>query len=225
VNDKFNIFSTNKCILLVYNIGASGKFISNCLGFNKNFHIQSNGYFSKPIDQINWLLKTLSAYKEKNLHFWNDMDLGDNQFFKTKNLLPEDKVNSELIELHKSFILKSKTLEKCLENNKFFFRVCHTEKDLDFYKKIWPNSKIIVLTNQNEYIKNYRKNFEIQIKEEFFNFESYNNFCTINCLKLITWNSFYQEYQKLLNFFDCELENINLLRNFYDLYSNITWQK
>lgn len=232
VNEK-NIFETDKCILIVFKSGASGKFLSNCLGFNHNFHIQSKFYFKKNNQQIDWLIKNLNEFKlkfnceedyQKN---WQDLNLGDQEFYNVINFEFNNNIQLEEIKIkQKKEFIKSHMLHECVKNNKFFFKVCHDEHVFLFYKQIWKNAKIIIFKNQKQYIQNIRKYQEnLDYIQEFDNLLYEKNSITFDCMCFHKWDLFLEEYTKILNFLNCNIENTEKLKNFYDIYSEIMWKK
>lgn len=140
-------FNCDNLIIILYPMGAGGKFLANCLGLSsdvvlmdeKYLDMQLNGNLDidKKISLISEKIKTTSNYK------WEEFKLDSTSFLGS---LPEkiDFAPKEYIEE----LRKNKILIKLTgEHKKYFFILPHHYPTFLKQKKIWPNSKSIIFKN------------------------------------------------------------------------------
>jgi hypothetical protein len=219
------IFFTDKCILLIYPTGASGKLLSNCLTMNNNFiyqHIEAKIY-DNPRKRFDNLMCRIEKTKKLPKEEWDDLELGDIQFFGIQNF--SEAYNS--IETHRNDLISTEYhysfIKQTIKENKHFFRVCHNLDTYNFYKQMWPNSKKIFFCNALEWIllrdsggsNFYEKEYFIKqdrITEEYYKFD---------CLSYRSQEKFLIEYKNLLHNFKVEVTNLDLVAQLYKEYMNI----
>lgn len=155
-------------ILIIHQSGAGGKTIGNLLAMGDNavfmhnlcVKLQQQNRFSIT-DKLNFLLDRLEKSKtDKN---WNDLNMGESFFLTPEFESPIQKDYSD-----KFFYEEVKWL---IESKTYFFLSAHNLQEIKVTLKMWPNAKIIILTNSYEFIVNKRKNYTFTLQNEWDSFK------------------------------------------------------
>lgn len=153
-------FNSNKLIILWYPAYASGKFIMGCLSLSKHctpMHIDACNYLlDNPDDyeyRLSTVLKTLPI--KDQMKNWLDYEFNSEIFYDTSGPF---NVESSVFERMHSGKLNDfgidKRIEKSINQHMSFFAesrgndICSLNK----YLSIWPNAKIILLTNFEKFL-------------------------------------------------------------------------
>ena len=159
-------FSKATPILVIHQSGAGGKTITNLLGLSDDcvfqhhiaIQLQKNKLFSVN-EKIKFLLDRLEKSKsEKN---WSDLNMGE-PFFLYPNFespLTKDYSRENFYE----------EMRWVIDSKKYFFLSAHNLQEVKITLKIWPNCKIIFLTNSYDFIVNKRKNYKFTLQNEWNN--------------------------------------------------------
>jgi YHS domain-containing protein len=150
---------------------------------------------------------------------WNDFGTGDSEFF---NLAPRPNYSKSIKNIdpieHKKQIEQSHFYIKWY--NKYFFCTSHNIEQHQFNLKVWNNPIVIQCINcenwivaRNNKIENIRWNAIDKI-----NIPKYN--VTFDVNSLFTEKTFLDEYTKLMSYFNLEIKNLNLVKEFYSLYKD-----
>jgi len=151
-------FNTDNLVIVYYPRGAGGKFLINCLGLSHTSLFQDAILAEKQIDGIfnledkmQYLIDQFSKITPDS--GWNDLNLGCIQLTKIspENLLL---LPTKLI---KKYNLFDPRFKKISDSNFKFFMVAHYPLQLEKYLDIWPNAKIIIFKNNEDFI-NFRNN-------------------------------------------------------------------
>lgn len=157
-------FSNANPILVIHQSGAGGKTISNLLGLGNNavlqdvvaVKLQQKGNFS-PEKKVEFLLDRLQQSKNKKR--WSDLDMGE-KFFLYPNFLSPPLKDYRKEEFYEE-------MNWVIESNKYFFLSAHNLQEVKMTLKIWPNCKIIFLSNSYNFIVNKRKNYSFTLQNEW----------------------------------------------------------
>ena len=221
------IFSTDRCILLIYPPGASGKFLSNCLSMHSRFVYQHvNAIFNKtPIQRFARLMTLINENKMLLKYRWNDLCLGDWQFFGISNYMDDkSSIITHQTNLYNNHIHYA-AIKEIISENKYFFRVCHNVAEFNFYNEMWPNNKTILFYNTEEWINvrnsgciqfNWDDNKPIQIEQS-----TTTNYFKFDCLSFCSKENFIKEYTQLLAKFELLPENLDFVSIIYDEYMKL----
>ena len=218
-----DIFLTDKCVLLVYPVGASGKFLSNALSLNDAFFYQSIKFEYSVDERYHTLLDKMAAFKESKSNVWNDIGLGDSQLFGIRNFSNSDE---DTVEYHRQELLSQKInssiLKKAIKKGMHFFRTCQSEEAYLFYKSMWPNSKIIYLYNSEDWIhiRNTGK-YEFPVNKDIDHNVMINESYKFDCLSFIHKEKFINSYTRLLENFSIEATNLDKVGILYDVYIDL----
>lgn len=144
------MLETDKLIILCYRPGAGGKFLANCLGVSSHCVLQDKFLAQQ---QISGNLDTKQKFDllinriDQTQQIWNDLDLGDVQYFgrPVETITDESQLNFVCKTVH--------------DSNLFFIACVHNIKTLEHALLHWPNAKVINLTNSVNFLNTYRKNY------------------------------------------------------------------
>lgn len=216
IKSSHRIFDSDLAVLVQYPTGAGGKFIINCLSFHPMFHPQSMHFIARIDDRIDYITRELMNYDGHN---WNDLNMGCHQFFGVASLFPdEDDLETES---HSSDIWRNSlaVLLPCVANNLHFFKTTHTLYQSNFYKRIWPNAKRIVMTNCEEFIRarngKCHRDWNPKITIDGLDIDDAFSF---DGSALLDWNNLSIEYTKLLSWFGYDPVNMDKIRSFHEDY-------
>ena len=219
-----DIFLTDKCVLLVYPVGASGKFLSNALSLNDNFFYQSIKFEYSAEKRYRTLLDKMNTFKKSKSSRWNDIDLGDHQLFGIRNYKSGDE--EDTVEYHRQELISQKIyhsiLKKAIKTNMHFFRTCQSEEAYLFYERMWPNSKVIYLYNSEDWIRirNTGK-FDFSINEDIDHNVIKKDFVKFDCLSFTNKETFINSYIRLLKDFSISPSNLGNVSILYDMYIDL----
>jgi len=137
-------------ILVSYEPGAGGNFLINCLALNNKVVFSSNLLARKQLEnkfsienKLQYLLSELDKIVDHNM--WNDLGLGITQLeLGTTNIVEE---------LHK--------------NGLIFALPMHWENEVVSFKRKFPNSKVIGLTNSRVFLSRFRPSRLIDFKNNY----------------------------------------------------------
>lgn len=155
-------------ILIIHQSGAGGKTIGNLLALGDNavfmdnlcVKLQHQGHFTIT-DKLDFLLNRLEKSKtDKN---WNDLNMGESRFLTPDFESPLTKDYSR-----ENFYEEMRWV---IDSKKYFFLSAHNLQEVKITLKIWPNCKIIFLTNSYEFIVNKRKNYTFTMQNEWDSFK------------------------------------------------------
>lgn len=218
-----DIFLNDSCIIVSYPPGASGKFLINCLSFNTRIQPMILPVFDDHQRQMGLLnLKLDNFIKHGIKEEWNDLDMGDLEFFNVHNFYDYDMLGknfNSLIEIYKTRVQKNSHLSivPCLKQNKFFFKELHTTNETQFYRKVWPNSKLIIIENTVDYVKLRYRGTKRTVFEEIDS-SLFDNRYLFSCPSFLKWEEFEKEYSRLLDHLGLEPEYMDEMKIFYTKY-------
>lgn len=140
-------FDCDNVILCLYRGGSGGKFLVNNLGLSDDAffqHIklaiyQLKGKFDKQ-KKIKFIEKKLSEIKNNE---WTDLELDDEHFF---GVLSEEIDYLSEEQYLNAMNLRSEVLNEVISSGKYFFVLSHDYQTFLRHKKLWKNSKVIILT-------------------------------------------------------------------------------
>lgn len=217
------LFNTDRCVLLIYPRGASGKLLSNCLSMHDDFTFQhiKTALYPSPRDRFENLLSRIDQAKSADT--WNDLGLGDFELYGTA-CWPADAPVS--VATYQQSVLNAKLhargLLRLMHDEKYFFRICHNLPEYEFYKQVWPNSQQILLTNANTWLRQRnrgRHQFgERPAIEGRSMLGSYHEF---DCNSFADKDLFIQEYVRLLESFELVPMNLDLVSKIYHAYMKL----
>ena len=214
-----DVFLTNKCVLLIYPHGASGKFLSNCLSMHDDFIYQDIRSKLNPRDRFNELMIRLAAYKSSGRP-WNDLGLGDIQLFGVPDYTSGSAYD---LEEHKGLFRSTKPnhyiIKRLADNGKHFFAVCHSEHNYRFYRRMWPNSQQIYFHDCERWIR-------MRDPSDFFDSTKRDIDPSIiegdhhrwDCSSFIDKDLFMDSYVGLIRGFGLEPKNLDHVSMLYDGY-------
>ena len=224
-----DIFLTDKCVLLIYPNGASGKFLLNALSLNSAFVYQNIDAVlnDTPEQRFKKLIEAISNFKASNNTGWNDLLMGDLQFFGVSNFIDNNYDNASQ---YQEQLLKNKLHAKCLQhfikNEKYFFRTCHYEQAYLFYRNVWPNCQQVLFYNCERWINtrnsggsNYMPKKEVN-KDVIFG-----TYFDFDAMSFASKEQFISEYASLLLDFNLQLENEHLVALLYDAYTDLYFNR
>ena len=220
-----DIFLNDNCIILTYPVGSSGKFLINCLSFNSRIQPLVLPVFEDHQRQMRLLnLKLDNFIKNKTKIEWNDLEMGDAEFYSVFNFYHEtmeDKNIDTLVELYRERVQKNSHLNivPCLQQNKFYFKEMHAISETKFYQQVWPNSKHIIIENTVDYVKLRYEGVKKSILGDFDS-SHFSNYHSFNCASFLKWTEFEKEYIKILDYLGLEPEYMDELHDFYTKYMN-----
>jgi len=220
MNKSVNIiFDSDLAVLVQYPTGAGGKFIINCLSFHPMFHPQSTHFIARVDDRIDYITKALIDYDGYN---WNDLNMGCQQFFDVASLFP-DKYGLETVN-HLSDIRRKSlaVLLPCLANNLHFFKTTHTPQQAEFYQRVWPNAKRIVMVNCADFItaRNGKCHRDWKVRDMLEGVDLDGAFL-FDGKALLDWTDLTREYQRLLAWFGYSPANMGSLKSFMRITSKL----
>ena len=145
-------FESDKLIMVYFPSFAGGKFIMNCLSLSQHVvpqDTQSAKYLANtPTDyqfRLQAILNTLPPTDQ--LAQWRSWEFGDTEFYggSVDNLLTLWKSNQPTT--------TDRLLENLIKKNLCFFMTRHGGSSELVYRalEVWPNAKIIILTNYNKF--------------------------------------------------------------------------
>ena len=157
-----------KITILCYPANAGGNFLINCLSLSgqcvfrdaqlANKQIQGNFNYA---DKIQYLHTQLILARQNNK--WNDLNLGCANLFGVNNQL-------YLTEYPELLALQFDTIiNKLIELNLNVFLVAHSTIYLEAFIKFWPNARIIMFTDYQNFI-NQRINYRAKIPMQLINY-------------------------------------------------------
>jgi hypothetical protein len=166
-------------------------------------------------------LKLNSFIQNKTKDQWDDLQMGDLEFFNTENFYwphLQNNDNSQLVEIYRNRVRRQSHLNivPCIKQNKYFFKELHTLEETEFYRKVWPNSQLIVINNTQDYLNQRYGRNDIITNE--IDHTLFNNYQLFNCPSFLNWKEFEQEYNKLLQHLELEAEHMEDLQSFYKRY-------
>jgi hypothetical protein len=142
----------NNHVVVYYPHGAGGKFLMNCLALSGQAVLQDEKLAKLDLDgnlnlkdKFNLLMHRLSqetAEKGK----WTDLGLGDIQLFG----IDMNKYSEKIFK--NGNIINPVISRLSTEQTKLFFSACHLYSNLETIKRIFKNSKVIQLTNFNNFL-------------------------------------------------------------------------
>lgn len=151
-------------ILIIHQPGAGGKTVSNLLALGSNavfqdrlsIKMQQLGDFSSE-KKLKFLLSKFDKSKAEKT--WNDLGMGEPYF-----LTPDFK--SPILDDYsgENFYPEMRWV---LDNKIYFFLSAHDLEEVKITLQMWPNSKIVFLTNSYDFITNKRKNYNFTLQNEW----------------------------------------------------------
>lgn len=219
-----SIFETDRIIFFVYPVGASGKFVTNCLSFNDSFYPQFRASLrnvQNPIGKMRLIEYALEHYIEKKKKNpateWLDINFGDHEFFGHEYFDEPDKWKT--LDSYKETILNSIEfqLSTLINQNLYFFKVLHFDYHYEYYTQLWPNAKKVFMINCFNWVES-RKPSTKWNKIEKIDVVNLENAILFDTNSLFHWDMFLKEYKNLLGAFDKKIQNVDRLEKFYHRY-------
>lgn len=218
-----DLFATDLCVFVIYPAGASGKMLANCLAMHDRFTLQhvKTILHDTPEKRFEDLMWRLEIAKSKDA--WDDLGLGDYQLYGTPDWFDDDPID---VESYKENLLKNKLhaniLKKMISDDLYFFRVVHNLIYYDFYKQVWPNSKKIFFKNANEWIKiRSRGRFSWPERPPIDNNKLLGQYHEFDCCAFINKQEFMKEYVNLVEAFELEPMNLDMVAEVYTAYMDV----
>ena len=217
MNNSFDkIFESELATLLQYPTGAGGKFIINCLSFHPRFHPQTPCFLEEVDERIEYITRELNDYDGYN---WNDLNMGCMQFFNVESLDPY--VEGTEVTAHRADIKRCSfaTLLPCIAKNLHFFKTTHTPQQAEFYQRVWPNAKRIVMINCEAFIaaRNGKCYRDWKVRDMLEGIELDGAFL-FDAKTLLEWDALSREYERLLAWFGYSPDNMDKIRSFHADY-------
>lgn len=222
------IFLTDKCVLLVYPWGASGKLLSNCLALNDAFVYQHvNAVFDEtPADRFSTLMREIEMSRILPRTEWCDLNMGDEELFGIQNYKPGERSVHDCQRDLVGNPMHYDAVKWLIGTDRHFFRVCHTPRDYGFYREMWPNANQILFANTREWISirnmggsNHDPNHRID--ESVMR----GGYAVFDCLSLCSWERFMSSYTGLLGYFNAVPANMHLVNRLYDEYMKLYFNR
>lgn len=187
---------------VLYPKNAGGKFLINCLSLNdravfqdqKLAQQQLNGNFTIN-DKLDYIYRHMEIAKQTGN--WTDLELGDKQLFNMRT----DFYIDTFVEIVKKK-LETPIIQDCIANNLHLFTTVHNFNILENLLKIWPNGKLIVFKNYENFVYQRLNNTDIkktwdQIKGEDWK-EVPNNIDSYNKLPKYIRNEIYKDFNNVI---------------------------
>ena len=217
MNNSFDkIFENELATLLQYPTGAGGKFIINCLSFHPKFHPQTPCFIDGVEERIAYITKELKDYDGYN---WNDLNMGCMQFFNVESSDPN--IIGTEVTVHRADIKRSsfKTVLPCIAKKLHFFKTTHTSQQAEFYQRVWPNAKRIVMTNCGEFItaRNGKCYRDWKVRDMLEGVDL-NGAFLFDGRTLLDWTDLTSEYDRLLRWFGYSPVNMDRMKSFHADY-------
>jgi hypothetical protein len=156
-----NDFEIAKSVIVLYPQGAGGKAVINMLALADNAVLQCAETTKHLISnkdstfKLNVLLTRIQSYCLSGA-MWNDLNMGDLQSISTDYIPPFDQA---FCSNHHNFAFYD-TLKWAIDNQKTFFLTAHDFQDLAALCTVWPNSKIVYLSNSYNFVFHQRTNYK-----------------------------------------------------------------
>jgi hypothetical protein len=230
-----NIFQTDRCVLVAYQPGAGGNFLINSLCFHSQFQPMTRGVFIDHSKQIEFIQQQLdhqigTVSKES----WRDFNMTELDFYGVRGLWydynpltrPFTEIPDKYITWHQQELLTkgSSNVQRCVDQQRYFFKGLHRLMELDACRRLWPNSQTILLVNSQDYIDRRYQGVtapQAQIVTDISQAQSLvDSSRHWDCDWFLSWTAFIQGYTALLATFDLEPENVTELEAFYRAYIN-----
>jgi hypothetical protein len=147
-------FNTDKIVIVYYPSGTGGKFLLNCLALGSNSVFQDvhlvNTQFTQGLSGKQKLQILLARLNATTTH-WNDLGMG--------NLALYGFPNTRYLEYypeHKEIWPFNEIIQNIIEHNNYFFLISHTPKYLEAMSNVWPNARLIIFENYDQFLKHNR---------------------------------------------------------------------
>jgi hypothetical protein len=154
---NFVNFNTDRVVIVQYPPGAGGKFLVNSLALGSNAVFHQADFAQLQLKQglsaqekLDILSNRLKDIKEK----WNDLRFCNLNFFGITN----ETYLEQYSDLKQLWPLKS-IVQHTIEADCYFFITVHTAKYLEATMQVWPNAKIVVFENSEDFLKEYRSEY------------------------------------------------------------------
>jgi hypothetical protein len=227
------IFQTDRCVLVAYSPGASGNFLINCLCFHSKFQPKSSKIFEDTGLKIKFIQAQLD-YQTKNKHEeWRDFNMYDMHFYNVKGLwwtygppVALKRLPDQYLEYYQQELIQKGTgnIQRCIDQELYFFKGIHRYMELDAYRRLWPNARVILLVNSADYVTaRYRDVISPQLRVDTDIVEARDTIepgLLWDCSWFLSWDEFILGYTRLLAEFGLEPENVEKLQHFYQVYIN-----
>lgn len=151
-------FNSDRIVLFYYPSNVGGKFLINSLGLSdsvvfQHSHLaeeQLKGRFSKK-DKINYLINEINKIEDT----WNDLNLGCVSLLGEAETVIQS-LRFPLANKIKKYLDFDQIIDTLSNSEIYFFKVCHTTRDLEKTMQFWPQANVIEFTNYNSFLKKYR---------------------------------------------------------------------
>jgi hypothetical protein len=149
------IFQTDRCVLVAFEPGASGNFLLNALCFHSQFQPHTRGVFLDHSQQREFIrqqldLQITNSTKEE----WNHFNTSELDFYGVQGMAYRSQkfvdIPDSSISQHCQQILAQQgghNIQRCIDQQRYFFKIVHRMTALDAYRRMWPHSQTILLVN------------------------------------------------------------------------------
>ena len=225
------IFQTDRCVLVAYSPGSSGNFLINCLCFHSQFQPKSRIVFQDNETKIAFIQAQLDYQIKNRREEWRDFNMDDLQFYNVRGLWyahgphsPFTSLPDQYLEYHQQQLIQqgSGNIQRCIDQELYFFKGMHRSMELDAYRRIWPRARVILLVNSADYISvRYRDVISPQprvVTDIAQAHDTVDPGLRWDCSWFLSWDTFILGYSGLLAEFGLEPENVPELQHFYQTY-------
>ena len=138
-------FNTNRLIIVCYPRGAGGKFLINALGLSNGAVFQDNDLAMQQLSKL-FTPEDKLAYIQTQVELitdqWTDLNLGCYQLFGMHN---ENYFQNQPVEINQN-------IQQIIDQGLYFFIVAHDASLAESYLSYWPNAKIIIFKNTENFL-------------------------------------------------------------------------
>lgn len=156
-------FDTEHSLIVHYRQGGGGHFICSLLTLSDDVYLQNNAL---AIKQLNGDISSLDKFEmqvnsiNSVTDTWTDFGVSHEKMFGMRNYeicftYPELKHDSTVWRFHKD-------IETLSYSNKYMVHTSHPGPELFVRLEVWPNSKLLVLTDTREFIRAIGRQYYIE---------------------------------------------------------------
>jgi hypothetical protein len=191
-------FDTANIIIVAYMGSSAGRFLINCLGTNNSAVLQDSVLAEQQLNNalsVTDKVQLLNSRLDTTFNVWTDLGFDcyslfgiDTGYYQLKNFSVRD--HSDMF---------NNVVARLSNSDKKFFIAALSMDDIRGIQQVWPNAKLVYLTNSNSFI-DFRSNSLFK--------EMWNNWDTIRSVRWpVEAPATVAEYESLEPYIKTELEN------------------
>lgn len=156
-------FNTSKSLIIHYRRGGGGHFVGAALGLSNNVLLQNNELAIKqlngtltPLDKLDMLVNNISQVTDT----WTDFGLSDDKMYG---------IDRNEMHLLYTALKEDPTVWRFFNNigeitnsGKYIIHTSHPGPEIFRRLEVWPNSKVLVITNTREFIREVGRAYYIE---------------------------------------------------------------